>query len=324
MSFKENLKAEGRVKFILTREDGTVKQIMVKNTVVDIGLNHIINRLAADAPVALFGTPYTGLRYEIQTRSDGNSIVVDGGQIAGSTATVVSNAGVDSNELPLLVTGSTIPSDTYITSLTGSTIVNLSAAHGGLSDSDVLQVGQTEFTDIGAPDNALNTAFTIVNTLGNATGTILGHSYEIATAGTTDYTLIGAINSTVGTKFTATGAGIGTGTVYEIASGTGTVRPATMSHMGVGSGTTSQTAADSALETELSRVVLGTDNLQPPSLTYSANFGPGVGSGVITEAAIFNGDSSDADMLCRTTFAAINKGVSDALEVQWIITITRS
>ena len=41
---------------------------------------------------------------------------------------------------------------------------------------------------------------------------VVGRQYEILTAGTTNFTLIGAANSTVGTIFTATGVGTGTGT----------------------------------------------------------------------------------------------------------------
>lgn len=41
---------------------------------------------------------------------------------------------------------------------------------------------------------------------------VAGKIYRIATVGTTDFTLIGAVNNTVGTHFIATGAGTGTGT----------------------------------------------------------------------------------------------------------------
>ena len=47
----------------------------------------------------------------------------------------------------------------------------------------------------------------------NATAIMAGKTYEIVSAGTTDYTLIGAANNTVGTRFTASGVGTGTGTV---------------------------------------------------------------------------------------------------------------
>lgn len=41
-------------------------------------------------------------------------------------------------------------------------------------------------------------------------------NYQIITAGTTDFTLVGAANNNVGVVFTATGAGTGTGTVRPI------------------------------------------------------------------------------------------------------------
>ena len=45
------------------------------------------------------------------------------------------------------------------------------------------------------------------------TGAVAGRVYQIITSGTTDYTTIGAPNSSVGTVFTASGAGTGSGTV---------------------------------------------------------------------------------------------------------------
>lgn len=42
-----------------------------------------------------------------------------------------------------------------------------------------------------------------------------GHTYRIASIGTTDFTAIGASSNSVGTIFTSTGAGSGTGTAYE-------------------------------------------------------------------------------------------------------------
>jgi hypothetical protein len=45
---------------------------------------------------------------------------------------------------------------------------------------------------------------------------VVGKKYRIASAGTTDFTLIGAANSSVGTEFTATGVGTGTGTATAI------------------------------------------------------------------------------------------------------------
>ena len=45
----------------------------------------------------------------------------------------------------------------------------------------------------------------------------IGIEYTIATVGTTDFTLIGAANNNVGTVFTATNIGAGTGTVTTLA-----------------------------------------------------------------------------------------------------------
>lgn len=45
---------------------------------------------------------------------------------------------------------------------------------------------------------------------------VIGHTYNILVAGTTDFTLIGAASNTPGTQFTATGVGTGTGTVTQM------------------------------------------------------------------------------------------------------------
>jgi hypothetical protein len=67
-----------------------------------------------------------------------------------------------------------------------------------LDGSDSVWVGATT----GATDNA---------------GTfVVGRLYVIESAGNTDFTLVGSANSTVGTIFTATGAGTGTGTARRI------------------------------------------------------------------------------------------------------------
>jgi hypothetical protein len=49
----------------------------------------------------------------------------------------------------------------------------------------------------------------------NATAMVNGSSYTIRTVGSTNFTLYGASSNTVGTVFTATGVGTGTGTVYQ-------------------------------------------------------------------------------------------------------------
>jgi hypothetical protein len=82
----------------------------------------------------------------------------------------------------------------------------------------------TDFTLIGASSNTVDTVFTATG-VGTGTGTVTyngtlpvvaitpGKLYQIKTVGSTDFTDIGSPNNTVGTIFTATGVGIGTGTV---------------------------------------------------------------------------------------------------------------
>lgn len=93
-----------------------------------------------------------------------------------------------------------------------------------------------------------------------------------------------------------------------------------MSHMAVGSDSTAATAADTTLGNELGRAVLVSSTSDANTMTYVAFFGAGVGTGALTEAAIFNSDTGGV-MLCRTTYAAINKGDSDTLTVTWNVTI---
>jgi hypothetical protein len=99
-----------------------------------------------------------------------------------------------------------------------------------------------------------------------------------------------------------------------------------MSHMGVGTGTTAAAAANTALETALgARVALTSTTLVTTTVAndavqYVATFGAGVSTGAITEAGIFNA-ASGGTMLCRTTFAVINKGALDTLAITWKVTV---
>jgi hypothetical protein len=88
----------------------------------------------------------------------------------------------------------------------------------------IATVGDTDFTLIGSANNTVGTVFTATG-VGTGTGTVTyngtlpvvaiipGNLYQIKTVGSTDFTDIGSANNTVGTIFTATGVGIGTGTV---------------------------------------------------------------------------------------------------------------
>lgn len=100
---------------------------------------------------------------------------------------------------------------------------------------------------------------------------------------------------------------------------------AVMSHMAVGSGAASPLAGDTTLGTEIaaSRTALSVSGgtVTTNTVTYATTFGAGVGTGAITEAGIFNATTSGT-MLCRTSFAVVNKDVSDTLTISWAVTIS--
>jgi hypothetical protein len=102
-----------------------------------------------------------------------------------------------------------------------------------------------------------------------------------------------------------------------------TAQTTVMSHMGVGSGSTAATLGDTVLGTELIRVALDSDNTVDNVITYIASYAPGVGTGPITEAGIFNDAAANTgDLLCRTTFLVVNKAVDDSMVITWTITIS--
>lgn len=94
-----------------------------------------------------------------------------------------------------------------------------------------------------------------------------------------------------------------------------------MSHMGIGAGAAIPVAGDTALGTELGRSGLTTFSATGNTVTATANFPSGVGTGSISEAAIFNA-SSAGTMLCRTTFPVVNKAAGDSIAISWVITIS--
>ena len=97
---------------------------------------------------------------------------------------------------------------------------------------------------------------------------------------------------------------------------------AVMSHMAVGTGTKAPAAANTTLGAEIagSRVALTTATTAANVVSYATTFNPGVGTGAVTEAGIFN-DASAGTMLARTTFAVVNKGAADTLTINWTVTV---
>jgi hypothetical protein len=66
--------------------------------------------------------------------------------------------------------------------------------------------------------------------------------------------------------------------------------------------------------------VLGSTAVSLNTVSYQAVFGPGIGTGSLTEAGIFNA-STAGTMICRTVFPVFTKEASDALTINWDITI---
>jgi hypothetical protein len=94
---------------------------------------------------------------------------------------------------------------------------------------------------------------------------------------------------------------------------------AVMSHMAVGAGSTAAAVGDSALGSELGRVVMTTPTASGAVATYVGNFPAGTGSGAVTEAGIFNAGSGGT-MLCRSVFAVVNRGADDGMSITWQVT----
>lgn len=99
--------------------------------------------------------------------------------------------------------------------------------------------------------------------------------------------------------------------------------PDAMTHMAVGTDSTTAALSDTALGAEVAdaRVSLTDTVINGADTVYTALFPAGTGTDSLTEAGIFNA-ASGGTMLCRTVFAVINKGSADTMTVTWTITIS--
>ena len=97
------------------------------------------------------------------------------------------------------------------------------------------------------------------------------------------------------------------------------------SHMGVGTNNAGIDVANTTMGAEVApastnRMALTSTTISANELTYTASFAPGIGSGALVEAGIFNAATAGT-MLCRTTFAVVTKDVLDSLTIVWKLTI---
>jgi len=95
---------------------------------------------------------------------------------------------------------------------------------------------------------------------------------------------------------------------------------ASMSHMGVGSNSTSPVVSNTSLVSQLGRVELDDITVNGALIIYSATFGPTVATGSLTEAGIFNA-STGGTMLCRTTFPVVTKQATETIAITWTVSI---
>lgn len=105
--------------------------------------------------------------------------------------------------------------------------------------------------------------------------------------------------------------------------GLGGSQPTEFNYIAVGTGTTSATAGDTALETEIGTRQQDTvpSFTSPGQGDLVVTFAAGNGTGSLTESGVFNAVTSGT-MLARTTFTAISKGASDALQITWQFTLS--
>ena len=94
-----------------------------------------------------------------------------------------------------------------------------------------------------------------------------------------------------------------------------------MSHMAIGTGTTTPAVGDTALATQAGIVAVSAFTASTNTVTATATFAAGTGTGAITEAGIFNASSSGT-LLCRTTFPVVNKAAGDSIAITWVITVS--
>ena len=94
---------------------------------------------------------------------------------------------------------------------------------------------------------------------------------------------------------------------------------AAMGWMAVGTGNPTATL----LGTEIDRNALTSRTDAGAVVTYVGNWAAGDGTGALTEAGIFNVVTANTiTMLCSSSFAVVNKGAADTLQITWTLTLS--
>ncbi len=106
--------------------------------------------------------------------------------------------------------------------------------------------------------------------------------------------------------------------------GKSTSRPAVTEYIAIGTGSTAAAATQTLLVTENARqIATYAHTVGTKVYTLVTTFAAGTGTGAIVESGMFNVVTANtATMLNRQTFAVINKGALDSLQVTWTVTLT--
>lgn len=98
--------------------------------------------------------------------------------------------------------------------------------------------------------------------------------------------------------------------------------PPYMNYIAVGTNNIPPALPDTSLGVEIARIAVSAPggSISGQSIYYNATFGPGVGTGGLQEAGIFD-SAAAGNMLSRVVYPVINKSASDTVAVTWTITI---
>lgn len=95
----------------------------------------------------------------------------------------------------------------------------------------------------------------------------------------------------------------------------------TCKYIAIGTGTSAESAADTALGTEASRSTGTVSYVSNQIYQVTATFATGSGTGAIVEYGLFS-SSSGGTLLSRDVETAVNKGANDTLTVTYQLTIS--
>jgi hypothetical protein len=240
--FKSNLKLTGKLNIKKYDEaSNLVYETDVKNLVVTAGKEYVARRLiGSEEPLVAAGAFVEGYRYTIISLGTTNWVNI--GAIATAIVTGIISNGSGS----------------------AGTILNVSAVTSG-----TLAVG-TYISGTGV------TAGTYITALGTGSGGI--GTYTVSSSqNVTSTTITG--QPTIGTIFTASGDGSGTGLA---------TKSNAIGFMAIGDDPSSSAVAQTSLVTETARVALETVSTNGTNASFSAVFPAGTGTGNVIEAGLFN------------------------------------